>query len=233
MPQHNVFMSYSRRDTEIMQRIRDDLAAAGISVWTDKGIPPGAPSWKVEIENAIREADCLVALFSPDAAQSRWVRAELDFADAQQKRVFPVLVGGDAANAVPFGFSTYQWIDIRSLLDYPERIASLIAALQQQIAHGSPQSAESEVIPPRQAAASTPSPAKARSLTPLFVLVPLLVVIVALLALLTQGQPTGESTAQVTLTPLGTTRPTAAQALANPEVTADLAKVGRYKLRVI
>ena len=137
MPQHNVFISYSRSDTETMQRIRADFEAAGLSVWTDKGIPPGAPNWKVEIENAIREADCLVALFSPDAAQSRWVRAELDFADAQQKRVFPVLTGGDAANAVPFGFSTYQWIDIRARENYPERIASLIAAIQGQLVEGS------------------------------------------------------------------------------------------------
>jgi len=43
---HDIFISYSRRDTERMQQIRDGLRAAGLTMWTDEGIEPGTQSWK-------------------------------------------------------------------------------------------------------------------------------------------------------------------------------------------
>ena len=45
--------------------------------------------------------------------QSRWVREELDFAEAHGKQIFLVLARGHQDDAVPFGFSTHQWVDIR------------------------------------------------------------------------------------------------------------------------
>src|SRR5262249_17953190 len=111
--QHHIFLSYSRKDSPVMYRIRDDLQADGLTIWTDDGIEPGSESWKFSIETAIKDAGCLVAILSPDSAESRRVRAELDFAEAQKKKVFLILVRGDVSNAVPFGYSSHQWIDLR------------------------------------------------------------------------------------------------------------------------
>ena len=33
---HDLFLSYTRADAIIMQRIRDELTAEGLSVWTDE-----------------------------------------------------------------------------------------------------------------------------------------------------------------------------------------------------
>lgn len=127
-----IFLSYSRDDIILMQRLRDDLRAAGFTVWTDEAIQPGSPSWKLEIEGAIRQSDCLLVIFSPDAAESRWVRAEIDFAETLKKPLFSVLARGDETNAVPFGMTTHQWIDLRDLGRYDSGMALLMKTLRAQ-----------------------------------------------------------------------------------------------------
>jgi hypothetical protein len=129
--QHHVFLSYSRKDAPIMQRVRGDLQAGGLRVWTDEGIEPGSESWKMSIETALRGSACLIAILSPDAANSRWVREELDFAEAHHKKVFLILARGEQDDAVPFGYSTHQWIDIRSESNHPIHMRQLIQAVRE------------------------------------------------------------------------------------------------------
>lgn len=118
--QHQVFLSYSHQDTLIMQRVRDDLRAAGLSVWTDEGIEPGTPSWKRAIQQAIESATCLVAILSPAAKYSEWVERELEYARVQGIPVVPILAQGDEKTAVPFDLITRQFVDIRA--DYQRGI---------------------------------------------------------------------------------------------------------------
>jgi hypothetical protein len=126
---HDIFLSYSRQDTDLMRRLRDDLRATGLTVWTDEGIEPGSPSWKIVIEDAIRDTRCLIVIFSPGAKASRWVRAELDYAEAQHKPVFAVIGAGNEADSVPFGYSSHQWIDLRTPADYDTNFRRLTAKL--------------------------------------------------------------------------------------------------------
>ena len=133
-PQHyNVFMSYSRTDTDMMHRITDSLRHAGLAVWTDEGIEAGSPSWKQALQTAIQDADCVVCVLSPDAAQSRWVREELDFADFHDKPIFLVHVRGEEREVILFGFSTSQRIDLRDQTAYDSNINSLNHAIRTRI----------------------------------------------------------------------------------------------------
>ena len=92
---YDVFISYSRQDSAHMQRVRDDLTAAGLSVWTDEQLAPGTQRWNVDVENAIENAACVVVLLSPAAKESEWVGRELDYAITQGISIFPALVGGN------------------------------------------------------------------------------------------------------------------------------------------
>ncbi len=114
---HHIFLSYSRKDSAIMQRVRDDLRAAELSVWTDEGIEPGTHSWKQTIQDAIDNASCLVVILSPDAKKSEWVGRELDYANTQGVPIFPLLASGNEAKSVPFSLIGAQFVDIRK--DYP------------------------------------------------------------------------------------------------------------------
>lgn len=113
----DIFLSYSRTDHELMVRIKNHLEQSGVRVWTDEGIAVGTPNWQMAIERAIQEIKAVVVILSPDAKSSAWVREELVFAKTLKKQIYPLLARGDEASAVPFGFSAYQWIDIRQNFD--------------------------------------------------------------------------------------------------------------------
>ncbi|MEO8607885.1 MAG: SUMF1/EgtB/PvdO family nonheme iron enzyme [Chloroflexota bacterium] len=131
--EHHVFLSYSRKDMPVMKQLAHDLQVANLSIWTDEGIEPGTLSWTRTIENAILNAGCLVVILSPDAAQSRWVREELEFAQLQDKVIFLVLARGEERDAIPFGYSTFQWVDIRDNEHYISRIQNLISAIRKRL----------------------------------------------------------------------------------------------------
>ena len=147
----HIFLSYSREDTPTMQRVRDDLRAQGLEVWTDEIMAPGDPSWQDTIEAAIDEAGCLVVILSPNAKKSRWVREEMRYAEAQDVRIFPLLARGSSKRSVPFGFLTAQWIDIRLDEDYTAGIKKLVGTVR---FHLGLESVERETNP----APHTPSP---------------------------------------------------------------------------
>ncbi len=135
---NHIFLSYSRRDTDMMQRLRDDLRRAQLAVWTDENLKPGTPSWKQAIESALDAAGCVVVILSPDAKGSKWVKEELNYAENQELRIFPVLVAGDEKSAVPFGFSASQWVDIRDLETCNRGVMSLISSLCNYLEVGDP-----------------------------------------------------------------------------------------------
>ncbi len=120
----DVFISYSRRDRSVMRIVRDTLIDAGFTVWSDESLEPGSASWKNDVQQAIEGAGCVVAILSPDAKDSEWVSEELNYARIHKRRVFTVLVRGDESNAVPFGLTGVQWVDMR--MDYDEGMKELM-----------------------------------------------------------------------------------------------------------
>ncbi len=125
----HIFLSYSHEDIDFMRRLRADLRAEGLDVWTDKQrLEPGTQMWS-EIEKAIESAGCMVVILSPDAKQSVSVKRELIYAETFGVRIFPVLARGNKRNAVPITLSDILWVDARRDSDYKEAVQILFAAL--------------------------------------------------------------------------------------------------------
>lgn len=120
----DVFLSYSRKDRDQMHVILQTLETHKIIVWSDENLVPGAPSWRSDVQNAIENTRCVVAILSPDAKDSEWVNEELNYAKIRKARIFTVLVRGDESNAIPFGMTGVQWIDMRT--DYSEGIEEIV-----------------------------------------------------------------------------------------------------------
>lgn len=130
---YQVFLSYSRHDEATMLRIRESLSSHDLSAWVDTEVlEPGTPSWRKAIQKGIDEAGCVVVLLSPDAKDSRWVEAELDYAESQHKTIFPVLVRGDRSNAVPFGYTLAQWVDVVKN-DFDSELQKLSKAIRKHL----------------------------------------------------------------------------------------------------
>ena len=112
------FMSYSRDDASNQKRIINELRQRGLNVWVDtENLIPGSPAWEREIERAIRGASGIIVLLSPDSNNSEWVRREISFAEQNQKRIFPVLIGGDEDDSIPLRLSNHQRVDLRRNFD--------------------------------------------------------------------------------------------------------------------
>lgn len=90
----HVFISYSRKDGDVMRRIVQHLRAQGIAAWVDnESLIPGTHVWESEIERAIINSFAVVVVLSSDAKKSEWVLREITLADEYEKRIFPVARG--------------------------------------------------------------------------------------------------------------------------------------------
>ena len=109
-----VFISYSRKDQDVMRRIVRFLREQGINVWLDnEKLIPGTPIWEEEIEKAIEAASAVIVVMSPDSKNSEWVRREISLADQNRKQIFPVLVRGDEDSSITLRLITRQYVDMR------------------------------------------------------------------------------------------------------------------------
>lgn len=216
---YDVFISYSHQDTEAMGQVRDFLRENGLEVWTDEGIEPGTASWKQAIENALLSTSAVVVLFSPGSSDSKWVRSELDFAELHNVRIFSLLVRGDEADSVPFGYATHQWIDFRNAKERPAALERLLAVLQ-----GKPVPAPAHHPKPK----VTPKPFNWQVLAAIaFVIVLVLIALWIVVPVLAPSEPTATPTLTPSEVPTNTPEPTAtARASAGIPEGWDLGNIG-------
>lgn len=102
MPE-SVFISYSRWNRWLAERLHADLGRAGVRAWLDTDAIAHDRVWGTEIERGIEAADRVVVLASPEsvgtptAAGSEFVRRELEYADTLAKPRVVVRVAAPAA----------------------------------------------------------------------------------------------------------------------------------------
>lgn len=86
-----IFISYSRRDQEFVTRLASDLNAQVAGVWFDHAEIQMGEKWHDEIMEGIRDCKAFVLVLSPDAADSKYVREEVNKALELGKTIFPVI----------------------------------------------------------------------------------------------------------------------------------------------
>jgi hypothetical protein len=124
-----VFLSYSRLDRDLSERLARDLEAKGFEVWLDKDQLQGGDLWAEQITQAIDktlERGALVLLLSEAWLRSPAAQNEVSHALARKGRVIPCLVQG-IADAVPPELRTIQWIDFSR--SYEQGLSTLVRAL--------------------------------------------------------------------------------------------------------
>ena len=124
----NVFISHAADDREFAEKLASALRARSYSVWTDRDLLPGE-NWAKVIDRALGEADLMVALVSPAAVQSQWVKAEWEYALANEKfagRLIPVILDEAAGAGTPWVFERVASVkskSVRSVADEVVRLA--------------------------------------------------------------------------------------------------------------
>ena len=87
-----VFISYSRRDMGVADRLVSRLEKQGVEVLIDRRDLPYGEEWQKELTDFIRMSDTVVWLVSPDSIASKWVNWELGEVGRLSKRMVPVRV---------------------------------------------------------------------------------------------------------------------------------------------
>ena len=86
----DIFISYSRKDSEHALQLAEKLRGDGINVWIDQKGIIGAEQWATEIVEGIRACSTFIILISPNSIESENVLRELSLASEKRKRVLPV-----------------------------------------------------------------------------------------------------------------------------------------------
>jgi hypothetical protein len=103
----DVFLSYAHQDRPAARTFAEWLSARGLSVFWDRKIGPGA-RWDVTLEAELKQARCVVVLWTRHAVESQWVRTEAGEA-ADRSVLVPVLL---EAAELPLRFKSLQTADL-------------------------------------------------------------------------------------------------------------------------
>jgi WD40 repeat protein len=130
----DVFISYSRKDSEFVRTLQAALAAEGRDAWVDWEDIPLTADWRAEIQAAIEGAESFVFVLSPDSLASRVCADELGHAVANNKRLLPVIRREVDAAEVPEALARLNWLFFREEDDFPAALRGLTAALDTDLA---------------------------------------------------------------------------------------------------
>jgi hypothetical protein len=72
----HAFISYSRKDTAFVERLEQALKARGVVTWRDATSIPGGDDWYQNIVSGLANAYAVIAIVTPNADESKWVRRE-------------------------------------------------------------------------------------------------------------------------------------------------------------
>jgi hypothetical protein len=111
---YDIFISYSREDDKarpIIDRLRQDLEAAGKKVWWDKTcMESRGRSFLVELRDAIWDSERLIAVVGPGALRSKYVLQEWAYAYHFSKAIVPILHRGSYKD-IPYDDAAILWRD--------------------------------------------------------------------------------------------------------------------------
>ena len=131
-----VFISYSRKDSEIAQWLWNNLQNRGYEVTLDEhDILPGE-EWRNRLSGLIQSADVVVFCVSPNFAASEVCSWEVNEAERQGKRLLPVVVTETVTSSLPERLSQLNFIFMRYDAERAEGLPKLAEAINTDIGWG-------------------------------------------------------------------------------------------------
>jgi TIR domain len=87
----HIFVSYAREDKKFARQLTSRLRESGRIPWQDLRNIRGGDLWQTTIDDALRNAEALIVVMSPQATKSQYVTYEWAFALGAGVRVIPVI----------------------------------------------------------------------------------------------------------------------------------------------
>ncbi len=107
----DVFVSYSRTDSEIAREINENLQLSGKTTWFDQESIASGADFQKEIFKGIENSNNFLFLISPDAVNSVFCNEEVEYADKLGKRFVTALIQETPVEKIHPLLANVQWID--------------------------------------------------------------------------------------------------------------------------
>ncbi len=124
----DVFVSYSRNDSELVNRLVERLRERGKDVWVDVEGIRDAEVFPAALRRAVEGSDGFVFVISPDSVASPFCEQEVDHAVELNKRVVPLAYRSVPDERIPEGIRVRNWIPVGDG-DFDAGVERLVQAL--------------------------------------------------------------------------------------------------------
>lgn len=88
-----VFISYSRKDTEIANSIVAALEKRHHKVVIDKNLLGSGDDWRAKLSRSLEKCDAVISLVTPNSVNASYPMSEIGAARALRKKLIPVAIG--------------------------------------------------------------------------------------------------------------------------------------------
>ncbi|MBL8164648.1 MAG: toll/interleukin-1 receptor domain-containing protein [Anaerolineae bacterium] len=123
----HVFISYSHKDKEFVDKLVSDLGQAGISAWVDYLNIHAGQDWQEELQHALRNAEVVLFVASQHSTARPYIASELKEALSSSITVIPLIVDDGGAARLPRILAGLDALDFRA--DYSAALQQLYTRL--------------------------------------------------------------------------------------------------------
>lgn len=132
----DVFISYSRTDSDFARRLNEALQTQGKTTWFDQESIASGSDFQQEIYRGIEASNSFVFVLSPSSVNSPYCADEVDKALKLNKRIVPVLYRSIDTTTLHPGLAQVQWIDFNQHQgDFYANFGELIRTLDTDLDH--------------------------------------------------------------------------------------------------
>jgi tetratricopeptide (TPR) repeat protein len=127
--QTNVFISYSRKDMDFVDRLGAALTARNFNPFIDRREILAFEEWWRRIQALIIKADTVIFVLSPDAIRSVVCAKEVAFASSLKKRLAPIVCRPVEIHLVPEPLRAVNFVSFHTSVDFDAMVDTLARAL--------------------------------------------------------------------------------------------------------
>lgn len=112
------FISYSTKDKEYVNNIKKYLKKNDNidSFWIAEEKVRRGQNWEREISTALRECDYFIIIMSPNAAKSKEVKAEVNYAFRHKSdKIIPIMIKKCDPDSISYKLGSLQYLDIEKV----------------------------------------------------------------------------------------------------------------------
>lgn len=132
----DVFISYSRADSDLARKVNDALQLQGKTTWFDQESIASGSDFQEEINRGIKVSDNFLFILSPRSVNSPYCQDEVEYAASLNKRFITVLYKEVNTRDLHPELAKVQWIDFnRNEKDFNANFNQLLRTLETDREH--------------------------------------------------------------------------------------------------